>query len=810
MSGWHDHELERPVTVQRQRPGDSYVRIRRQDLGSFRIRRGRLVATERADEAAGAAAVWLDRLRDLVTGRPLDTEAQDAERLPVVRALPVLSSDALSSVAYGPEAGLAVLAAAGGAALLANVPIAIAVALLMVVVTTSYRQVVMGYQGGGGSYAVASANLGVAFGLVAAAALLTDYVLTVAVSVSSGVDALASAFPALFGARVAIAVLLVALIAVGNLRGVREAGALFAGPTYLFIAAIGALILVGLVRGLLFGAAAHPGRYPPLPAEQALTPLLLLTAFASGCSSMTGIEAISNSVPSFRPPQARNAARTLVLLGGILVGLFLGVVALDVLYGVAPHPGGNPTVLSELAAVTFSGGLRPFYYLVQFATLVVLVMAANTSFNGFPRLGAILARDNFLPHRLGHLGSRLVYSTSILFLALFAAVLIVAFQADTDALINLFALGVFTAFTLAQAGMARHWWRQRGRGWGARAAINGVGAAVSALVDAVIIITKTPRGAWVVLVLVPFLVVMFWATGRFYAGVRRQLSSTAAQPQEVELGPILIPAWRCDRQTLAATRYALTLGGKVTVIHMARNGAEAGRLRREWAAFAWSGPEPAVRTVVARRRLRAFLHELDRIGGGGATVTVVMPEWRPDRLWEDAIRRPRVALLKLALRRRPVVAASIPVAVAGVGAERVALVPIVDLWAPARRALAYARAIADRVIAIHVVTDVGHSEPDEVRLGSEFAAWAESQPGGVPMKLVQIDSPYRSVVPPLLAYVDAWRRSHPDPVCTVVLPELSDRRWWSWLLYDHRAFWIKAALLERATVATADVTYQLG
>lgn len=542
MSGWDDHELERPVTVQRQRPGDRYVRIRREDLGTFRVHRGRLVATERTDEAAGPAVVWLDRLRRLVTGRPLDTEAQDTERLPVVRALPVLSSDALSSVAYGPEAGLAVLAAAGGAALLANVPIAIAIALLMVVVTTSYRQVVLGYQGGGGSYAVASANLGVVFGLVAAAALLVDYVLTVAVSVSSGVDALASAFPSLFAARVPIAVLLVALIAVGNLRGVREAGALFAGPTYLFIAAIGGLVLVGLVRGVLFGAAPHPGRYPPLPAEQALTPLLLLTAFASGCSSMTGIEAISNSVPSFRPPEARNAARTLVLLGGILVGLFLGVVALDVLYGAPPRPSGNPTVLSELAAATFSGGLRPLYYLVQFATLLVLVMAANTSFNGFPRLGAILARDSFLPHRLGHLGSRLVYSSSIIFLALFAAVLIVAFQADTDTLINLFALGVFTAFTLAQAGMARHWWRQRGRGWRARATINGVGAAVSALVDAVIITTKTPRGAWVVLILVPLLVGMFWAIGRFYAAVRRQLSSTAAQPQEVELGPVLVPA----------------------------------------------------------------------------------------------------------------------------------------------------------------------------------------------------------------------------------------------------------------------------
>src|SRR5262245_5260849 len=314
------------------RTGSQYVRIRRERLRTFRHRgRGYLVATPESSTTRSPAGRALRAAHDLLLGRPLPSEAIESERLSVLKALPILSSDALSSVAYGPEAALAVLAAAGSAALFWNVPIAAAIALLMLVVTISYQQVIRGYQGGGGSYAVARANLGVVFGLVAAAALLVDYVLTVSVSVSSGVDALVSAFQELGGARPALSVGLIALLVLGNLRGVREAGLMFAVPTYLFVAAILALIAAGLFEAAL-GGAPHAGRYAPLPAHESVAPLLVLAAFASGCSSMTGIEAVSNGVPSFRQPRMDNAIRTLTLLGALLILLFIGVETLDVLY----------------------------------------------------------------------------------------------------------------------------------------------------------------------------------------------------------------------------------------------------------------------------------------------------------------------------------------------------------------------------------------------------------------------------------------------------------------------------------------------
>ncbi|TMC09104.1 MAG: APC family permease [Chloroflexi bacterium] len=464
MTGSREDEPPRTL-VRGSRRGDDYVRIRREDLGVFRrTGRGYLVATEEASQPAGTAARLAVQVRDALLGRPLDSEAIESERLSVLKALPILSSDALSSVAYGPEAALAVLAVAGAGALLWNVPIAIAIAVLMLVVTVSYQQVIRGHPSGGGSYAVARANLGTALGLVAAAALLVDYVLTVSVSVSSGVDAIISPFQGLMPYRAEISVAVVAILMLGNLRGVREAGALFAVPTYLFLVAMLVLIAAGLGRAAL-GEAPHPGQYPPLPALEPLTPLLVLAAFASGCSSMTGIEAVSNAVPGFEEPRVPNAVRTLAILGALLILLFVGVEALDVLYAAAPQPGGSPTVLSQIAAAVFTGPGRWLYYGVQFSTTLVLVLAANTSFNGLPRLCAILARDDFLPHQLAQLGNRLVYSGAIMFLAIAATVLLLAFAGNTGALINLFALGVFTAFSLAQTAMVRHWWTRREPGW---------------------------------------------------------------------------------------------------------------------------------------------------------------------------------------------------------------------------------------------------------------------------------------------------------------------------------------------------------
>jgi amino acid transporter len=806
-----------------------YLRIRRQDLGELRqAGTGHLVAAESAGEARRGPRAMARRLRIFLTGRTLDTEALETERLSILRALPILSSDALSSVAYGPEVGLSVLAAAGAGALILNVPIGIAIALLMVIVTTSYRQVVRGYPSGGGSYAVARANLGVIFGLIAAAALLIDYVLTVAVSVSSSVDALASAFAALSSYKVPIGVALVGLLVVGNLRGVREAGAVFALPTYLFIVSMLVLMAVGLVRGLLFGNHAV-GHYAPIEAEAAVTPLLVLTAFASGSSSMTGIEAVSNSVPSFQRPEARHAALTLTILGSLLVILFLGVVALDVVYGAEPHPGGSPTVLSQIAEAVFQGTPRQVYYAFQFATLLVLVLAANTSFNGFPRLSAVLARDDFLPHRFAQIGNRLVYSTAIVLLGGAAAVLMAAFQANTDSLVNLYALGVFTAFTLAQTAMARGWWRERGPGWRRGLVINGCGGAITAVVDVVIIVTKSPRGAWVVLLIIPLVVLLLWSISRYYAGVRTELAGAAEEPQPITMGGVLVPVFRLDASAHVAFRYAMAVSPRVTAVHLARNRSEASSFRDAWDAWPWPAGQrlPRLYARVCGRygRVRTFLAFLDTLQASvdGHVSTVVLPQLDPPHPLRDLLGRPAVARFKLALlRRSDVVTTSIPSAGvviggaaardAGQGDGNVAIVPIADLDAPARRALAYAAAIAARVVAVHVDTRVNERAEESEHIANRLLAWkrhARAEGRDDPIHLVVIESPYRSVVPPLLAYVDSWRQAHPEPVCTVVLPEVVADHWWAYLLHNHRASWLKAALLRRSTVAVADVTYHL-
>lgn len=794
--------------VRGDKPGDAYLRIRRENLGAFRrTGRGYLVATPAASLPQSAFGQWVREARDLLIGRPLESEAIESERLSVFKALPILSSDALSSVAYGPEAALAVLAAAGAGALIWNAPISIAIALLMLVVTISYQQVIRGYQGGGGSYAVARANLGVIMGLVAAAALLVDYVLVVSVSISSGVDALLSAFPELVAYRAALGIALVSILLIGNLRGVREAGVLFAIPTYLFIVAILLLVAAGLVKAAL-GGAPHPGQYPPLPAHEALTPLLVLAAFASGCSSMTGIEAVSNGVPSFHEPRAANAVRTLAMLGGLLILLFVGVEALDLLYGVAPHPMGHPTVLSEIAAAVFTGSARWLYYGVQFSTTLVLMLAANTSFNGFPRLCAILARDDFLPHQLGHLGSRLVYSAGIMFLAVAATLLMLAFAGNTDALINLFALGVFTAFSLAQTAMARQWWTRRGPGWRRGLMINGIGAAVTILVDVVIIVTKSPRGAWVVVVLIPALVMAFWAIHRHYLEVRSAVASSAISTSTPKLGPVIVPVLRADPAAEDALAYAATLHKPMVVLQAAPelppNAVPA---------------EVDVRRTPNAHPVHGVLLELDSIQheSQDAVVTVVLPD-QAQPFWKQVVFRPDLARLKLALLQRPnVVAASFPGFLSNHGhrfpdpdAAHLAFVPVSALTAPTVSALGYARALGAEVVAIHVVTDVEEVARDQLdELPHQFNQWASQLDGERP-HLVVIESPYRAVVPPLVNYIVGWRARHPDPICTVVIPELVDRRFTTLWLHNHRAFALKAAMLRQPGIGVADVTFHVG
>ena len=455
-------------------------------------------------------------------------------------ALPVLGSNLLSSVAYGPEAMLSVLVLAGAAALRLSLPIAAALVVLMIALGLSYRQTIRAYPGGGGSYIVASDNLGRRPGLAAAAGLLTDYVLTVSVSVAAGVDAITSAVPSLAAHAVLIGLGVIAVLLAGNLRGVRQAGSLFAVPTYVFLLAVFLLITIGLAHAA--GNGFSPSPAPPLAGTEAVTLLLVLRAFSSGAASMTGIEAVSNAVLAFRPVEWRNALITLTWMVSLMVIMFSGLVLLIYLDGVVPKPG--ETVLSQLAHRTFDGG--PLYSYTQAATTLILLLAANTAFNDFPRLLFLMARDNYAPRLFLRIGDRLAFSNGIIALAAAAAIAYAAFHGHTEALIPLYAVGVFLAFTLSQTGMVVHWWRRRGAHWRKSIAFNGVGALLSALVELTAGVTKFTEGAWVILISIPLLMATCLRIHRYYDTVRK---AVALHPLPAATSRRIIPVGEESEET---------------------------------------------------------------------------------------------------------------------------------------------------------------------------------------------------------------------------------------------------------------------
>src|SRR5579871_33460 len=467
-----------------------------------------------ATEAPASDALEPKRLRRVVLGRPMASHQLEDELLPVGLALPIFAADAISSVAYATEAAMVVLLAAGLAELHVALPISIAVAALMAIVVASYRQTVRAYEVSGGAYVVARENLGTLPSLVAAAALLIDYVLTVAVSVASGVLAITSAVPSLDHYNTELSLAAIVLITVVNLRGVRESGLAFALPTYLFIVSLLAMIGIGIGRCAIGTCTiAHTANALP-PGTAALSLFLVLKAFASGASALTGVEAIANGVNAFKHPQAKNAARTLGVLGVVAITMFLGVSYLAV--HLHARPSATDSVVSQVARAVFPAGSVGgwMYWVVQIFTFAVLILAANTSFQGFPRLSALLAHDRFIARQFTNLGDRLVYSNGVVVLAGAACLLVWIYHANVNNLIHLYVVGVFTAFTLSQAGMVRYWQRRHGPGWQRRAAINATGAAATFVVAVVVVITKFTEGAWLVIVAIPLMV------GAFY-GVRR-------------------------------------------------------------------------------------------------------------------------------------------------------------------------------------------------------------------------------------------------------------------------------------------------
>jgi amino acid transporter len=658
--------LERRELRTGQQPGTKYVRIHRSHTREFRrAPEGHMVATERVLEPRGGLALLLTRLKRLVIGTPLTTAMSIHERLSKVKALAVFSSDAISSSAYASEEILLVLVLAGSVAITSPTMLWItgAIVLLLAIVATSYRQTIFAYPGGGGSYIVTRDNLGDVPALVAASSLLVDYVLTVAVSISAGVAAITSAVPILLPYRVELAVALVLFMLMVNLRGVRESATIFTLPTYLFIGSMLLVFAVAAFKLLVLHEVPHAEPELLVPVE-GLSLFLLLRAFSSGCAALTGTEAISDGVPAFKEPQAKNAATTLLSMAIILGVLFGGLSLLAHLYQVVPSE--HETVISQVARLTLGTGW--LYYLVQAFTMAILVLAANTAFADFPRLSFFLARDGFLPHQFSFRGDRLAFSTGIIVLGMLATVLVILFQADTHALIPLYAVGVFISFTCSQSSMVRRWWTRREPGWQRSMVVNGVGAATTGLVAVIIAATKFSHGAWMILIIIPVIIATLYGIHRHYATVNQEL---VLDPQH-------------DTLQLVDTK--------------------------------------------------------------------------------------------------PLV-----------------IVPLPNLHLGVLPALAFARAISNNVTAVHVTDDLEVAE----RLKQRWEEWGQKIP------LVIIESPYRSLLPPLLAYIGARRENEPDRLVTIVLPEFVPKHWWEWILHNQTALRLKAALFFQPNVVVADVPYHL-
>jgi amino acid transporter len=589
-------------------------------------------------------------------GAPKPTAQARHERLSKALALPVFSSDALSSVAYATEEILLVLVAAGAAGLALTLPIAVAIALLLTVVATSYQQTIHAYPAGGGSYTVTRANLGDRASLVAAAALLIDYVLTVAVSVAAGVAAVTSALPGLLPHRVSLAAACIAAMAVANLRGVRESGRLFAAPTYFFIATFTLLLVVGFAR-LAQGDTTPLGTGAP-PAGSSLTWMLILRAFASGCTALTGVEAISNGVPAFREPESHNAAVTMRWMAAILATLFLGITVLAGRFVVLPAP--DETVVSQLARGLV--GVGPLYYLLQASTALILVLAANTAFADFPRLASLLARDGYVPRQLATRGDRLVFSNGILMLGGLSLALIVLFHGDTHALIPLYAVGVFLAFTLSQLGMARHWLVERPPGWRHRLLINGAGSLVTAVVTLVIAATKFVHGAWIVVLVIPLVVIGFQLIHGHYRVIARALALERLGEEAPPRNTVLVPVSDLHRGVVRALRFAQTFAATPQALYVEIDPARTGPLRERWAALGMTVPLVVLpspyRSVLGP--LLEYVETLHR-HDPAQLVTIVIPEFVPRRWWHHLLHNQTALAIKGALLfRRGIVVVNVP------------------------------------------------------------------------------------------------------------------------------------------------------
>ncbi|BAY29162.1 amino acid permease-associated region [Nostoc carneum NIES-2107] len=595
------------------------------------------------------------QIKQFLLGKSLPTSAHSEERLSNAAALAVLSSDALSSVAYATEEILLVLVAAGSGALGLSLPIAIAIILLLCIVVLSYRQTIRAYPKGGGSYIVARENLGLYPGLVAGGSLMIDYILTVTVSISAGTAALTSAVPALRPFTVSLCLIFIFLLMLANLRGVKESGRIFMIPTYGFIVSIFVLIAIGLFKQFTGQAIAE---YPPIPVQEGLSLFFILRAFSAGCTALTGVEAISDGVLAFKEPEWKNARITLLYLGGILGLMFIGITYLSNVYHVVPEEG--QTVVSLLGREIL--GNNAFYYFVQIVTLLVLLLAANTSYADFPRLCYFLARDGFLPRQLALLGDRLVYSNGIILLSLCAGILVIIFKGQVNAVIPLYAVGVFTSFTLSQAGMVRHWFQSREPNWRASAFMNGLGAIATLVVLIVIVSTKFLLGAWLVVVAIPVVVGLFSSIHRHYQYVAERLSIQGIAPRSyiprpkpaVVTHPAVVVVGHLNRGTVEALDYARTIADEIVAVHVDINGStDREKLQEKWRQLESDIPleiiDSPYRSVITP--IVDFVAQFEERHPDVFT-TIVIPAFVTRNWWDSILHNQTTLFLKTALRAK--------------------------------------------------------------------------------------------------------------------------------------------------------------
>jgi amino acid transporter len=742
-------------------------------------------------------------LKRVLVGKPVSSYAELEHRVSKRVALAVFSSDALSSSAYATDVMLVVLAAAGARALGVSVFLAFGVAFVLSVVVISYRIAIRAYPNGGGGYAVVKDNLGLKPGVLVASSLLIDYVLTVAVSIAAAVKALGAAFPSVAENRVGIAIGVVVLITVANLRGVKEAGTIFAIPTYGFLLCMGAMIVLGL--GRVVTGTHSPLPAPDIEAESALTVFLVLRAFAGGSTALTGVEAMANAVPSFRPPEAKNAAKTLATLGILLAFLFIGITFLADTYRVDPVAAElqGKTVPSQLAGAIF-GIASPMFYVVQFFTALILFLAANTAYAGFPSLASVLARDRIVPRVLQNRGDRLAYSNGIAILAVLACLALYAYGADELKLINLYVIGVFTDFTFSQIGLVKRWFRLKTPRWKRFAVLNGIGAVTTLIVLIIQGTTKFTAGAWQVIVLIPALAFLLYRVNRHYVRVQEELRITNGSPR-FDANKVVVLVSPLLGATLKAYSFSRSISPKeMRVLSFRVAERLLQRIRLRWKELGIGTPIDA--TGHRLRDLIDYIRTLDPQPDDPVTLVIPDPQ-HPNPLVQLTRGRNALRIKRAMLSEPNVVVASIPFRedlepeLQRIRAPRrlSVIVLVASVHRATLRALRYAQSLnPSELKALSIVTNADEA-PDLIDM------WVEL---GLDVPLEVVDSPYRSLIPPLFKEIRSMGPTHQDAVA-VVIPEFIVSHWWEQLLHGQAALMIKAALLFEPNVVVINVPYPL-